>query len=68
MKDVKYNLDPSVLLETLEKLKSDEEYGCSNLVGPTSNHSVSGLLVDFGSNANLLAEGMVAASQTCIVL
>ena len=32
MKDVKYNLDPSVLLETLEKLKSDEEYGCSNLV------------------------------------
>ena len=32
MKDVKYNLDPSVLLETPEKLKSDEEYGCSNLV------------------------------------
>ena len=32
MKDVKYNLDPSVLLETLEKLKSDEEYRCSNLV------------------------------------
>ena len=32
MKDVKYNLDPSVLLETFEKLKSDEEYGCSNLV------------------------------------
>ena len=32
MKDVKYNLDPSVLLETFEKLKSDEEYGCSNSV------------------------------------
>jgi hypothetical protein len=32
MKDVKYNLDPSVLLETPEKLKSDEEYGCSKLV------------------------------------
>ena len=32
MKDVKYNLDPSVLLETFEKLESDEEYGCSNLV------------------------------------
>ena len=32
MKDVKYNWDPSVLLETPEKLKSDEEYGFSNLV------------------------------------
>ena len=32
MKFVKYNLDPSVLLEIFEKLKSDEEYGCSNLV------------------------------------
>ena len=32
MKDVKYNLDPSVLLENLEELKSNEEYGCSNLV------------------------------------
>ena len=32
MKGVKYNLDPSVLLEIPEKLKSDEEYGCSNLV------------------------------------
>ena len=31
MKDVKYNLDLSVLPEILEKLKSDEEYGCSNL-------------------------------------
>ena len=33
MKYLKYNLDPGVLLETFEKLKSDEECGCSNLVG-----------------------------------
>ena len=37
MKDVKYDLDPSVLLETLEKLSSYEECGCSNLVdGPVT--------------------------------
>ena len=94
MKDVKYNLDPSVLLEILEKLNSDEEYGCSNLVDrpvttvypefsvprcrqnkTTHTHTTTqqdkhttagqpGVLVDFGSSANLLAEEMASASPT----
>ena len=92
MKDKKYNLDPSVLLESLEKLKSDEEYGCSNLVDrpvttvypefslprcrqnktthtttQQDKHTTAGqpgVLVDFGSSANLLAEEMASASPT----